>query len=115
MAKHPGRFSGGKERRKSERCSCHQGTCCRVIDPETSHLWPGGIWNISLGGISLLLQPRFEPGRVLTVELWHTARKFFCRLDMEVKYSGLCLPNGAWLHGCAFSRPLQPEEFAALV
>jgi hypothetical protein len=115
MAKHPQRFSGGDDRRKSARCSCHPETCCQVFDPQAEHPLPAGVWNISRGGISLLLRPRFEPGRILTLELWNTARQFRCQLSIEVKYSGLCLPNGAWLHGCAFDRPLHPEELAALI
>jgi hypothetical protein len=115
MRKHPWRSPDGKDRRKAERCFCDAATSCEILDPEANCFLPAAVWNISRGGICLLLRPRFELGRVLTIELENKVREFFCRLDLEVKYSGICFPNGAWLHGCAFRRPLQEEELAALV
>jgi hypothetical protein len=115
MRDHSWRSPEGEDRRREERYFCNAETSCQVLDPQANCFWPAAVWNISRGGICLLLGPRFEPGRVLIIELENKDRDFFCRLDMEVKYSGICFPNGAWLHGCAFSRPLEEEELAALV
>jgi hypothetical protein len=108
-------FPSGPERRTAARHPCHVGTVCQVLEPGSDRAWVAGVWNISRGGISLLLEQRFEPGRTLSLELRNEQRDFFCRLGFEVRYSGICFPNGAWLHGCAFDRELRETELRALI
>jgi hypothetical protein len=115
MPQHPSQFRDDRDRRASERFPCHPETTCEVTEPETGQVRPAAVWNVSAGGISLLLSPRFEPGRVLTAELRNAARAFSCRTTLEVRYSGICFPNGAWLHGCAFGCPLGEEDLQALI
>jgi len=98
------------ERRQASRRSPNPAVSGTIRDPRTRHSWPTGICDISLMGVTLLADQRFENGQLLTLELWHDQRGWAREYLIEVRHADICCPNDAWLHGCRFARPLREEE-----
>jgi hypothetical protein len=80
-----------------------------AVSPECS--WPASVWDVSLGGMGLLIDRRFEPGTALLVL---SAVNGLPRiLTMEVVHVS-AHPSGQWLLGCAFGRQLSDEELQSV-
>jgi PilZ domain-containing protein len=89
-------------------------TSCQVKDPQTGATWPAWVRDISTSGISLLLEPRFDPGQRLAVEIKNLNRTLSRSLDIVVRHCDICFPNNCWLHGCSLSEPLSADELRRL-
>jgi hypothetical protein len=82
----------------SQDVSCQPVAASTAVQAETS--WLGNLRNISLRGLSLVSDRRFEPGSLLIIEL-AGARYWSVRVvnvTPEVKKR--------WIMGCEFIRPL---------
>ncbi len=108
------RNPSGQERRVAVRHSCGPETYCQMIDPADAGVWPAWIRDLSATGIGLLIARRCEPGSVVAIELENSVQGVSPRLVARIIHA-LEYPNGHWLHGCAFTRPLTDEELQALV
>ncbi len=70
--------------------------------------------NISVGGISLVVDRAIEPGTRLTLQLENSQRRYSRRVDVRVTY---CIehPSGEWILGCAFLHKLTTADLRALL
>jgi hypothetical protein len=80
----------------------------------TGETEPATVQNISLGGVSLILRTRLEPGTIIDIDLSHTLRDFDCQIPMRVVHVSE-FPDGNMVVGGSFTRPLTPEEFQGLI
>jgi hypothetical protein len=80
-----------------------------AVRPEIS--WPAHVWDVSRYGAALLLDRRYEAGTPL---LLLTAPEAMAELlSLRVIHSQL-QPNGKWLLGCLFDRPLSDAELRGM-
>ena len=75
---------------------------------------PARIWDLSLGGLSLVVNHAFEPGTVVGVVPECLPLSLFPCLAARVQH---LRPHGdgLWLAGCEFLTPLTEEQLAALM
>lgn len=99
------------ERRVSTRYPCSLTTSCRLIASVRGSTLPARVRNLSVGGISLVVNRHFESGSVLTIELKSLKRDFACTLELTVCY---CVdhPNGESILGGRFLRTLDDDELS---
>ena len=58
------------DRRNGERFPCNVMVCCRPVGgPGARHNWPTTIFNVSRGGVGLVVRRRFEPNTLLFIDL----------------------------------------------
>jgi hypothetical protein len=79
--------------------------------PQPEWRWPAVVRDISLGGVSLVLERRFERGAGLRVELpcaTDGSVHILTAIVMHIKQRG-----DRWLLGCEWSIPLTDEELDA--
>jgi hypothetical protein len=70
--------------------------------------------DISAGGVCLQVPRRFEPGTLLTIVL--PGEKSGQSSDHLVRIRWIKgLPDGAWLIGCLFTKPLEDEDLDQLL
>jgi hypothetical protein len=100
-----------RERRASERHSCRPETSCHVIDLLTESLAEGTPWNASLGGVCVLIEPHYLPGKHLEVELCGRGDGTSIHAFAEVVHA-LEVPSfrEMWLTGCSFGGEAFAEE-----
>ncbi len=105
----------GVECRICERYPSEIDTSCQPIAARRDNdlTWPAKIRDISLAGIGLILERRFERGAALAIELPDPANDaphtVFARVVHTTAWSG-----GSWLLGCKFLNPLGDETLEAL-
>lgn len=87
---------------------------CHVIHVASNGRWPAWVRDVSVTGISVLVEPRFEPGTPFILDLRTLDGSFSRQLTAEVKHSAICFPNNCWLHGCVFEKSLGEDEVARL-
>jgi c-di-GMP-binding flagellar brake protein YcgR len=105
----------GHEQRRSVRYSCVLDASCWTSDAvEFNTSVSAVVLNISRGGMALLIGQHFEPGTILTVGLDSTTQDFLPPLKARVVHAQQ-RPNGDWVLGCAFVRPLTDEDLQALL
>src|SRR5439155_26640913 len=108
---------GGAERRTSARLERNRGSRALVdtgVHPGSGYFeaWPLMIRDVSAGGVGLLLARRFELGTEMNIEVGTGPRPQSLAVRVvRVVPEGL----GHWFHGCAFQKPLTPEEMSLLV
>jgi hypothetical protein len=96
----------------SQEVSCQPVAATTAVQAET--IWLGNFRNISLPGLSLLLDRRFEPGSLLLIELADKAKS-------GARYWSVRVVNVTpevkrrWIMGCEFIHPLSEEALRALV
>src|SRR5262249_39835014 len=109
-----------KERRAWVRYPYGRVTACNLnasIHPEGDEAaghWQGTVQDLSVAGIGVLLERRFEPGTVLAVELRSPDHSVTRTLEMcviRVSRAG----QKRWLVGCVFTQPLSKEELRQLL
>src|SRR4051812_47471166 len=100
-----------KECRVCPRVECELPSSCQpasaVVSKEAQ--WSATIRNISVGGVSLHLQRRFEPGAGLAIELpGRDGREGYTVLARVVQVRRQ--PDGAWSLGCQFVSELGEDQ-----
>ncbi len=104
-----------RDRRDGRRSACRlEGQCRPVENPQVAAAWPATVLDISCGGFQLLLSRRFEPGTLLVVDVHDPAGQATRMLVARVARV-TTLTRGRWIHGCAFSVPLTPEDLESLL
>jgi hypothetical protein len=107
---------GGRELRVWERYPLGVDTCCQPVaargDQDLS--WPACIRDVSGGGLGLVLGRRFERGAGLAIEIPATTDCPGDTLLARVVHVTR-LPDGRWLHGCAFINPIGDDEIRRLL
>jgi hypothetical protein len=106
----------GVECRVYERFPCGLETSCQPVaargDKDIS--WQARIRDISVGGVGLLLERRFERGTGLAVEIPATDSRAGDTLLVRVVHATR-FPEGQWLLGCVLISPLSEEELETLL
>jgi hypothetical protein len=99
------------------RYPCEQRAYCQPIATDSGIFWPGKVQDISVVGLSLLLERRFEPGTLLAVTLQATAEHCSQTTSVRVLHDSLVTahPGLRWLVVCAFLRKLTERELQALL
>ena len=103
------------ERRVWVRYTSDASVSCRATGAMKDAGWPGKIWNISAGGVGLLLRHRFERGTRLLVELTSARGGLQRTMEARVVHARAVVAEGnyGWLLGCVFSTELSHEELEA--
>jgi hypothetical protein len=102
-----------RERRVAVRAASTQEASCHFTNLEKLACRWAKVHDLSLKGISLVLEEFFEPGQTLVVEL-PSKTPASSAVSARVVHV-LAQKNGSWLVGCAFSRPLSDQEYQALL
>ncbi|HKI30889.1 MAG TPA: hypothetical protein VKA46_03415 [Gemmataceae bacterium] len=107
-------LSGGGERRATERHSCKPDAACQVTDVLDQRTAEASPWNVSRGGICVLVGPEYDRGTRLTIELRDRDQRRGLVTFGKVEYT-LLLPSAheMWLTGCSFQgEPVPAEELS---
>jgi hypothetical protein len=123
MAEHPNPVRDEKtnkpetERRAWVRIPTSKDVSCQPVAAPTAvqaeTIWLGNLRNISLRGLSLVLDRRFEPSSLLIIELADKAKagaRYWSVRVVNVAPGG----KRRWIMGCEFIRPLSQEELKTL-
>src|SRR5262245_17362090 len=102
------------EQRQWVRHACGPEVTCRLLGGKDVDCWAVRVHNLSLGGISLVLNRLITTGRILTAELHNQTRQFSCQRQIRVIYT-LQDANGEVTAGGAFSPYLTQQELEGLV
>jgi hypothetical protein len=105
------------ERRAAQRFPCDAYTSCRVtdlLDLSTPEAYP---WDLSGGGICVLLEYRYPPGTRLGVELSDDGHHNELVVWLRVEHSDICCPGPRemWLTGCSFVNEVATEDLRAFL
>jgi hypothetical protein len=99
-----------------ERFPCGLDTSCQPLaargDNDVS--WSAHIRDVSVGGLGVVLTRRFERGAALAIEIPAAPDCPGETLLAKVMHTTR-LPDGQWLHGCAFVSQLSDDEVQSLV
>jgi hypothetical protein len=87
--------------------------CCFASDGEAGSP-PARVRDISTTGIGLLLEQPLKPGAVLILRLQVSDGRLSRPLPARVMHS-TPQPDGGWLVGCQFVRPLGSQQLRALL
>ncbi len=98
------------ERRRAPRRQPAVGTVCRLENGGGVGL----VWNISAGGVSMLLHEQPKPGTTLKGELMTTDQTHTVPISMRITHVAR-LRTGDYIIGGPFGRPLAPEEMRPFV
>jgi len=102
------------ERRGSIRFPCElAGECQPLAVMETGNHWPARTCDLSVGGVSLLLSRRFEPGTLLALSL--TNRNTDSACPPLARVCRVTVSNKHWLLGCTWARELETDDLRYLV
>jgi serine/threonine protein kinase len=109
-----------EDRRRAVRYACTLATVCEVVttihsvrDDGIDH-WQGEIVNLSVGGIGLVLDRRFEPGTIAAMTLENPRRAV--KHDVEIKVVRVISDgNRRWFIGATFASPLNRDELRNLL
>jgi hypothetical protein len=104
----------GKERRAFLRHVSNQGARCLSLAGHREDEWRACIRDVSVNGLGLLVNRRFEAGTVLLVHLEGTPDVAPRHLFVRVVHHQALAPR-KWLLGCTFPVPLDQEELEALL
>jgi hypothetical protein len=84
---------------------------CRVTDPRSEDRSEAGLWNVSAGGVCVLLETGYLPGNRLTLEVRTPDDEDGEVKWVAVRYALLCPSyQEMWLTGCAFEEPVAADE-----
>ena len=101
------------ERRRATRRQPAHETVCRLTDADGDQIACGLVWNVSITGISLLSDVKFEPGDRFDAEL-ACQRGAALRVGLTVVHVSR-MRTGDYIVGGQFSRPLDEEELRPFV
>jgi len=96
-------YPKNSERRAHERQSCRPSLLCLVIDPLDESISWARPWNVSTGGMCVLIEPYYPPGTRLEVEFRGQRSEAPPHLFAKVVHT-LLVPSfrEMWLTGCSF-------------
>ena len=99
-----------------ERHDCAMQATCQSVASRSDHdlMLQGKIRNISIGGVGLVVERRFEPGTGLFIEC-QTNDKGALGPFMARVVHATARPDGTWLLGCSFVSKLTAEEIGDLL
>jgi hypothetical protein len=111
--------SSGAERRASVRYPCSTESfstdnSCRPITARKNEAWSAVVRDVSTGGVGIVVNRRFEPGTLLSVELQdaeQTVNRTLLVRVVRVLRDG----DDQWLLGCAFTNKLTDADLLALM
>jgi hypothetical protein len=117
----PGAASSNKgaDRRASVRYPCDPDSfsadnSCRPVTAPKKESWSAVVRDVSTGGIGIVINRRFEPGTLLTVDLEDAERT--ARRSLLVRVMRITQENSsAWMHGCAFTHKMSESELLDLM
>ena len=75
---------------------------------------PAQAWDISRGGLKLLLTHKFERGTTLKIRTVHDGPEKLGSVTAEVRYA-VPTCQGKWMMGCAFLKELSEKELRSWV
>lgn len=102
------------ERRKWSRYSMKRPVFCRAGSSLlSSHGWPAKVEDISVGGISLCLNRRFEPETLMIIELPSTAEDSVTTTVVARVLRVTRISADRWSVACAFCSKLDDDELEA--
>jgi hypothetical protein len=97
------------ERRGAERYPCDLQPSWRVLGRASGESRSGLVHDISMTGISLRMRCWMKPGTVLMVRLHGSTEKLSRPMPMRIMHA-TAQPDGDWLVGGMFVRPLTEED-----
>jgi len=101
------------ERRVWVRYPCERDGFCQPLVGSGALQWAAKIEELSSGGLALVVERRFEPGTLLSIEMQQqadTIRTFLARV-VHIKNKS----SGRWLLGCSLARELNEEDLKGLL
>ena len=102
------------EKRLSIRYRCRaRGDCQPVTANEAGNHWPVRVFDISEGGVGLVLSRRFEPGTLLAVELNCSSKRPAYMPLARISRVTPC--DTHWLLGCVWQGAFGADELQNLV
>jgi hypothetical protein len=119
MTEHNATNPYGADRRAAVRYPCSPESSsgddpCQPISTRRSEVWSAAVRDLSTGGVGIVVNRRFEPGTLLSVELQDAAQTLSRILLVRV-VRALRESNDRWLLGCAFTSKLTEGELLALI
>ncbi len=96
------------ERRRHPRHLCNRVCFARPNGTATGMTWGVVLWDISVIGLSIILNCELQPGMVVAIQPFReddSAGLFACVVRTQR------LSEGRWLYGCVFPEPLSASEF----
>lgn len=99
-----------------ERFPCGLETTCQPIAARGNEepFWTAQIRDLSVGGVGVVLNRRFERGAGLAIEIPETTSCPATTLMGRVVHT-TSMPGGQWLHGCEFVSLLSDDELQRLL
>jgi hypothetical protein len=101
------------DRRVWVRLPSHVETTCESTAPGNKVRVSARVRDISRGGVNLLVNERFWPGALLSVEIPGPCEKAPSAVLAYIVHV-LAQSDGTWSLGCRFARELEDEDLAAL-
>lgn len=101
------------ERRATVRYAVNADTSCAPLAARSEGPgWAARVRDISRNGLGLVLDRRFEPGTVITVDL--AFGEDSSRMLLACVVHSVASPEGSWIVGCKLVSPLTGDELARL-
>ncbi len=101
-------------RRAAVRHCCGRNILSQAARAAKGKTLPVKIFDISVGGVALILRSALKPGTLLLIQLKNQALQISYDLAARVVHSRPA-PRGQWVVGCVFARELSPLELDTLL
>jgi hypothetical protein len=109
-------YTSVSERRASVRYPVREDVTGKSVRDEEGKHWDARVYNLSAGGICLIVNHRVQPGELLQIELATKDDKGARRLLARVVRVESDSPgSGWWRAGCSFAKRLTDFELLALL
>lgn len=102
------------ERRAAVRFASLLEASCQSLASGDDTVCQARVWDISVTGISLVLEEHHPPGTLLTIFLEKAPHQFSAPVDVRVVHVSEHMDD-LWFLGCEFLTPLAPDELEALL
>ena len=105
----------GQERRHAVRYFCNLAAHCWLLGDATGFCRSATVLNISGGGVGFVSGQRFEPGKVLVIEMSNAPGTLARTILAQVIHVQPGQGGNGWSHGCAFCDPLSEDALKNLL
>ena len=105
-----GTNSNSAEKRLADRSDLSPALECSVLDPETGQRWTALLQDISLSGLSLVVNSKVCAGRRLVAEIANRETGVRQFVGLAVRHSDKSMSAKSWLLGCSLEQQLTAEE-----